>query len=71
MLLILLPVIVAVVAYLAWKNRSVRGCRWRADTRRNQGSLRMYHCVSCGAEAYTASKGPPVDCKKGIGGKGL
>lgn len=71
MILLLAPLVIGVVAYLAWKNRAVRACRWRADTCRDRGSLRMYHCVSCGAEAYTASKGPPTDCKRGLGGKGL
>ena len=71
MLLILAPIIFVVVAYLAWKNRAVRGCRWRANSRRDKGSLRMFHCTSCGAEAYTASKGPPATCKKGLGGSAL
>lgn len=71
MLILLFPIIIGVVAYLAWKNRAVRGCRWRADSRRDKGRLRMYHCISCGAEAFTATQGPPANCKKGLGGKGL
>jgi len=71
MLLFLVPLVFAGVVYFAWRGRAVRGCRWRADSTRDSGSLRMYQCASCGAEAFTATKGPPASCKKGIGGKGL
>jgi hypothetical protein len=71
MLILLLPLVFAGVVYFAWRGRAVRGCRWRADSTRDKGSLRMYHCTSCGAEAFTATKGPPALCKKGVGGKGL
>lgn len=67
MLLLLAPIVIGVVAYLAWRNREVRGCRWRADSTGDKGALRKYHCVACGAEAFTASKGPPQTCKKGLG----
>ncbi|WP_299415483.1 hypothetical protein [uncultured Sulfitobacter sp.] len=71
MVLLLAPIIIGVVAYLAWRNRAVRGCRWRADTQGNKGALRMYRCAACGAEAFTASKGPPDSCKKGLGKSSL
>jgi hypothetical protein len=71
MLLILAPIIFAVVAYLAWRNRAVRGCRWRADSTRDKGALRMYRCMACGAEAFTATKGQPQTCKKGLSGPSL
>nr|WP_081784025.1 hypothetical protein [Sulfitobacter donghicola] len=71
MILLFAPVIIAIVAYLAWKNRSVRACRWREDRRGDRGSLRKYHCITCGAEAFTARAGPPQDCKKDLGGSGL
>ena len=70
-MLLLAPIIVCVVAYLAWRNRAVRGCRWRADTTGNKGSLRKYQCAACGAEAFTASKGPPATCKRGLGNSSL
>lgn len=68
MLLFLAPIIFAVVAYLAWRNRLVRSCRWRADSTGDKGALRKYRCVACGAEAFTASNGAPKTCKKGLGG---
>lgn len=71
MILLLAPLIIGVVAYLAWRNRGIRSCRWRADTTGNKGSLRMYRCAACGAEAFTASKGPPQSCKKGLGASSL
>ena len=71
MILILAPIVIAVVAYLAWRNREVRGCRWRADHTGNKGALRMYRCTACGAEAFTASSGPPQICKRGLGSGSL
>lgn len=71
MLLLALPIVVIVVAYLAWRNREVRGCRWRANIEGNKGALRMYRCSACGAEAFTASKGPPQTCKQGLGRSSL
>jgi len=71
MVILLFPIVFAIVVYFTWRGRAVRECRWRADSSRDKGSLRMYHCVSCGAEAYTATNGPPETCKKGVGGKGL
>ena len=71
MVLILAPIIIGVVAYLAWRNRGTRSCRWRADSTGNRGALRMYRCVACGAEAFTAAKGPPKTCKRGLGNSSL
>lgn len=71
MMLLALPIVMIVVAYLAWRNRAVRGCRWRADMTGDKGALRMYRCAACGAEAFTASKGPPEICKRGLGNTSL
>jgi len=71
MVLILAPIVFGVVAYLAWRNRAVRGCRWREDRTGDRGALRKYRCAACGAEAFTATKGPPQSCKKGLGGGSL
>jgi hypothetical protein len=71
MLILLAPVIFGVVAYLAWRNRGMRGCRWRADTSGDKGSLRKYRCAACGVEAFTADKGPPRSCKRDFGGSSL
>jgi len=71
MMLLALPIVVGVVAYLAWRNRGIRSCRWRADSTGDKGTLRMYRCVACGAEAFTAAKGPPKTCKRGLGNSPL
>ncbi|MEQ6202344.1 hypothetical protein ABMC88_04750 [Sulfitobacter sp. HNIBRBA2951] len=71
MILLFAPIIIGVVAYLAWRNRDIRSCRWREDRTGDKGALRMYRCVSCGAEAFTATKGPPQTCKKGLGNSPL
>ena len=42
------------------------GCRWRKDKTRDKGSLSFYHCVACGAEAYTGTNGTPKDCKSKV-----
>ncbi|WP_299403479.1 hypothetical protein [uncultured Roseobacter sp.] len=52
-----------VVALYARRNRATRRCRWREDRTGDRGNLRKYKCATCGAEAYTAQKGPPRDCK--------
>nr|WP_298914702.1 hypothetical protein [uncultured Roseobacter sp.] len=55
-----------IVAIYARRNRATRGCRWREDRSGDRGSLRKYRCAACGAEAFTATKGPPRDCKSDL-----
>ncbi|KIN71379.1 hypothetical protein Z949_539 [Sulfitobacter guttiformis KCTC 32187] len=71
MVILALPIVIGVVAYLAWRNRAVRGCRWRANVAGDKGKLRMYRCAACGAEAFTARKGPPEQCMRHLGNGGL
>ncbi|WP_295313142.1 hypothetical protein [Roseobacter sp.] len=52
-----------IVAIFARRKRGTRLCRWRADRNGDRGSLRKYRCAACGAEAFTASDGPPQGCK--------
>lgn len=61
--LIALLVAFGFVAYFAWRNKGTRNCRWRKDSMKDRDTLHFYHCVTCGAEAYTATDGPPRDCK--------
>ena len=60
-----------IVAYFARRNKGMRGCRWRQDTARDKGALHFYRCAACGAEAYTATKGPPRDCKAKVASRPL
>ncbi|MEM9638022.1 MAG: hypothetical protein AAGA94_10285 [Pseudomonadota bacterium] len=55
-----------VVAIVARRSRGTRRCRWREDRSGDRGSLRKYKCAACGAEAFTASKGPPDTCKSNL-----
>lgn len=69
--LVLLLVAIIVAALVARRRALSRNCRWRADATGNRGNLRKYNCVACGAEAFTASKGPPQDCKANAKGRAL
>ncbi|WP_323803189.1 hypothetical protein [Sulfitobacter litoralis] len=71
MIIIAFVIAFAIVAYFAYRDKAVRGCRWRKDSNRDKGSLQFYHCVACGAEAFTGTKGPPRDCKANVGGRPL
>lgn len=70
MIVVLVAVIITAAIY-ARGTRGTRSCRWRADRTGNTGSLRKYRCASCGAEAFTSSKGPPEHCKSTLGKGGL
>lgn len=65
---IILGLIIAfvIVALFARRNKNTRRCRWREDRTGDRGSLRKYKCAACGAEAFTAQKGPPRDCKSDL-----
>ncbi len=64
--LIGLIVAFAIVAYFARRNKGVRNCRWRKDSTHDRGKLEFYRCAACGAEAFTATDGPPRDCKSKV-----
>ncbi len=60
-----------VVAIYARRNRGRRNCRWREQRSGDKGQLRKYRCAACGAEAFTATKGPPEKCFANEGGSDL
>ncbi|MBA98708.1 MAG: hypothetical protein E8G75_10805 [Sulfitobacter sp. SK025] len=62
-LLVALVIIVIILARVMRRGTAKRDCRWRRDADRDHGALRFYRCAACGADAFTASNGPPVDCK--------
>lgn len=53
--------LVALVLLVLFTNRSMRGCRWRAQASR-PGMPKRYKCMSCGAEADTDTGEPPQLC---------
>lgn len=54
-----------IVAIFARRNRATRRCRWRADRTGDFGESHKYKCMSCGAETFTKTEGPPTICKSG------
>ena len=62
-LLVAFVVIVLIARSRAQKGVQSRACRWRADRSGDRGQLDLYRCAACGAEAYTATGGPPELCK--------
>jgi hypothetical protein len=60
-----------IVAFVARKNKATRNCRWRRNGDGDKGNLRMYRCAACGAEAFTATDGPPDTCKSQLTKPGL
>ena len=49
MILIAFAIAFAIVAYFAYRDKAVRGCRWRKDSTRYKVSLPFYHFVPFGA----------------------
>ena len=52
-----------IVVLLTRTRAATRNCRWRQERSGDRGALRKYRCATCGAEAYTASDGPPETCR--------
>lgn len=47
-------------------------CHWVADSDRDTGgTLRQFHCTTCGVTAYSTNKSGPRQCKKGLDGAKL
>ena len=55
-----------IVAIFARRNKATRNCRWRADRTGDRGTLKKYRCAACGAEGFSATGGPPRDCKSNL-----
>nr|WP_298837617.1 hypothetical protein [uncultured Roseobacter sp.] len=55
-----------VVAIFARRNRATRRCRWREDRTGDRGALKKYRCAACGATGFSATGGPPRDCKSSL-----
>ncbi|TMM51895.1 hypothetical protein FDT80_12685 [Sulfitobacter sabulilitoris] len=64
--MVVIGLIVAFVLVVIFSRRGTRACRWRADRTGDKGALRKYRCAACGAEAFTATDGPPRDCKADV-----
>ncbi|SFB17850.1 hypothetical protein SAMN05421688_3441 [Poseidonocella pacifica] len=67
MFFVVIGLALAFVLIAIFSRRGTRNCRWRAERSGDRGTLRKYRCAACGAEAFTATSGPPTDCKAGLG----
>jgi hypothetical protein len=65
-ILITFIIVFLIVAYVTRRGTDTRACRWRKNASRDKGNLQYYRCAACGAEAYTATNGPPQDCKSKV-----
>ncbi|SFS97987.1 hypothetical protein SAMN04488040_2579 [Sulfitobacter marinus] len=66
LILIAIIIVFLIVAYFTRRGADTRACRWRKNASRDKGSLHYYRCAACGAEAYTATKDTPKDCKSKV-----
>jgi hypothetical protein len=66
LILITFIIVFLIVAYFTRRGTDTRACRWRKNASRDKGNLHYYRCAACGAEAYTATQGPPQDCKSKV-----
>ena len=76
--LIVAVLVLALVAvgWSMWRKRSgkasntvvgLRNCRWK-KARRREGILRSWVCRSCQVTAFTSTRRPPIECKRGLEG---
>jgi hypothetical protein len=61
-LVVIVGLILAFVLIVIFANRRTRGCRWREDRRADRDGMRKFRCAACGAETFTMTGKPPLDC---------
>ena len=61
-MIVVIGVIIAFVLVLILSDRRTRHCRWRADRRQDQDGQSCYLCMACGAQVFTSTGKPPLDC---------
>lgn len=62
MLILLVPLVLALLAWIYWRNRNdtlTRNCRWRADRTAGPGH---FTCASCGGRIKTENGEWPRVC---------
>lgn len=62
-MIIVAGLILAFVLIAIFARRETRNCRWREDRSADSGDARKFRCMACGAEAFTTTKKPPLDCR--------
>ncbi|EDM73375.1 hypothetical protein RAZWK3B_04105 [Roseobacter sp. AzwK-3b] len=61
-MVIVLGLILAFVLIVIFSNRRTRRCRWREDRRGDRDGMKKFRCMACGAETFTTTGKPPLDC---------
>ncbi|WP_101065657.1 hypothetical protein [Roseovarius salinarum] len=62
-MIVVVGLIVAFVLVLIFANRETRDCRWREDRTGDRDGQKKFRCMACGAEAFTTTGKPPLDCR--------
>ena len=61
--IIIVGLLIAFVLVVVLSRPDTRNCRWREDRSADHDGKRLYKCLSCGAEVFTNTAKPPLDCK--------
>ncbi len=61
-MIVVVGLIIAFGLVLILSNRRTRACRWRADRRQDRGGESCFNCMTCGAQVFTSTGKPPLDC---------
>ena len=63
-MLIPIGLLIAFLLILLLRNPCTRGCRFRADRRRDGPQGAFYHCTACGNSGFTSVGKAPKTCFK-------
>lgn len=61
-MIVVIGLIVAFILIVVFSNRRTRNCRWRLVRSETCANRSKYRCAACGAEAFTTTGKPPLDC---------
>lgn len=64
LLMVLALIVGAALLFLSARRRRTRACRWLRDRTRGGATLSAWRCTACGAEAFTADRRAPKECKR-------
>jgi len=62
-MIVVAGLLLAFVLVLVFSNPATRACRWREDRRGDRDGMKKFRCMACGAEGFTSTGKPPLDCR--------
>ena len=62
-MIVVAGLLLAFILILIFSNPATRACRWREDRTGDRGGQKKFRCMACGAEAFTSTGKPPLDCR--------